>query len=234
MEREYTAQNKSIKKTIATLLLVSIASVGWTLDKQDLEKRLQKLTLKFEELQKKDKRVPPDKLAKAEGMVLLDRTKAGFIFAYQGGSGVAMVKDKASGEWSPVAFVSANEGSLGFQIGGQKSFLVMLLMDTNATRMLTDSNFEFGGEAQGTAGASSAGVDGVVNSGEVPVLVFDDREGLFGGAALKGGALAPDDNANSIYYGSDNSMKDILFGKKVQRTEGAATLAAKIKENSKK
>ncbi len=62
---------------------------------------------------------PADVLKKAKGIVLLDRTQAGFIFAYH--------------------------------VGGQQSFLVMVLMKEDATRMLTDPNFDFGGEARGTA-----------------------------------------------------------------------------------
>ena len=90
---------------------------------------------------KPDKRIPAENLRKALGIILLDRTKAGFIFAYQGGGGLAMVKDAKSGRWSPPAFLTANEASLGVQIGGQQSFVVILLMNTNATHALTESSY---------------------------------------------------------------------------------------------
>jgi lipid-binding SYLF domain-containing protein len=192
------------------------------------------LTSKFEAMQSKpDKRVPAETLRKAKGVILLDRTKAGFIFAYQGGGGVAMVKDPKTGKWSPPAFVGANEASLGFQVGGEQTFFVILLMNTNATRMLTEPNFEFGGEARGTAGDSSVAEGAKVTTTDQPVLVYDDRKGLYGGAAIKGGAISPDNEANRVYYGESVSMSDILFENKVKPTETASDLAKKLSEYSK-
>jgi len=150
-------------ETIAlSLALLSFAGSALAIEKAELEHRIHLLTSKFEALQQKNA-IPAENLSRAKGIVLLDRTKAGFLFAYQGGAGVAMVKDQ-SDKWSPAAFLSANEASLGLQIGGQQAFIVILLMNTNATRLLTEPTFEFGGEARGTAADSSAGVEGKISS----------------------------------------------------------------------
>jgi lipid-binding SYLF domain-containing protein len=216
------------------LLLLGFASSTLALDKAELDSRIRTLTAKFEAMQAKaDKAIHADTLRKAQGIVLLDRFKAGFIFAYQGGGGVALVKDPKTEKWGPAAFLRANEASLGFQVGGQKSFYVILFMNTNATRLLTETNIEFGGEARGTAGNSTAGAEGTVSPKEQSVLVYDDRKGLYGGAALKGGAIEPDDEANRVYYEQFLTLKDILFDRKVQPTEAAADLAAKLNERAK-
>jgi len=222
-----------MKKLITTLLLLTLAWTGSALD-QSLERKAEKLLAKFDAMQAKpDKRVPADALRKAQAIVLLDRTKAGFIFAYQGGGGVAMVKDK-KGKWSPLAWVKADEASLGFQIGGQQSFLVILFMnEASAKTLVEDSSFEFGGEARGTGGNNSSGVEGTVDSQERSVLVYDDRSGLFGGVSVKGGAVAADSNANRSYYGSDLTMQQILFEKKIKPTDRAKELAAKVDQYSK-
>lgn len=224
----------NLRKTIiVTAVLCGLAGRALALIPPELDNRIHMLTAKFEAMQQKpDKRVPADLLAKAKGVVLLDRTKAGFIFAYQGGNGVALVKDR-SGEWSPAAFLTASEASLGFQIGGEQNFYVILLMTTNATRALADSLIDFGGEARGTAGNNSGGVEGTVNASD-SVIVYDDRQGLFGGAAIKGGALSPDNHANEVYYGQYVSMSDILFDRKVNITDAAAALAKKISVYSEK
>ncbi len=221
---------------LSLVLLGLVAPMNlFGMDKASLDKRIRKLTIKFEQMQQKpDKRIPADMLAKAQGIVLLDRTKAGFLFAFQGGGGLATVKDPATGRWSAPAFLNATEASLGFQIGGQQSFIVVLLMTTNATRVLTGSDFNFGGEARGTAGNASAGVEGTVDSQEPSVLVYDDRAGLFGGVALKGGALSPDPEANLAYYDQAVTMQDILFDGKVKPTEAASELAKKIAEFARK
>lgn len=223
-----------MKAMIVGMMLFALAGPALADNKADLDNRVRKLTAKFEAMQgKPDKAIPAENLRKAQGIILLDRTKAGFIFAYQGGSGVTLVRD-AKGKWSPAAFLTANEASLGFQIGGQQSFIVILLMNTNATRLLTDAEIEVGGEARGTAGTSSAGVEGKVTTTERTVLVYDDRNGLFGGAAVKGGALSPDENANQKYYGEYVSLDEILFKKKVKQSETAAALAERIQHFSTK
>lgn len=233
----------SVMKTTTTvrtmtmcLALLALGTVSArAIDKADLDNRIRLLTGKFEALQQKpDKRIPPELLARAQGIILLDRTKAGFVFAYQGGGGVAMVKKPRTERWSPVAFMSANEASLGFQIGGEQTFFVILLMDTNATRLLTEPTFELGGEARGTAGPKTGAAEGVLPTGQPPVLVFSDRQGLYGGASLKAGAISPEDKANVIYYSQAASVADILFGDKVKPSETAQQLAKKLKEYSKK
>jgi lipid-binding SYLF domain-containing protein len=193
-----------------------------------LDNRIRLLTEDFETMEQKiDKRVPADVLSRAQGIILLDCTKAGFIFAYQGGNGVAMVRD-ASGNWSPAAFLSANEASLGFQIGGKENVYVILLMSTNAPYQLTEPTIDFGGEASGTAGNQSSGVEGKVTSQEPSVLVYVDSTGLYGGAAIKGGSITSDDKADEAYYGKYVSMGDILIDKKVARTQAETDLANQI------
>jgi len=223
-----------MKTFIPGFILLSGALAVSAVDKAELDNRIRTLTARFESLQHQpDKSIPAEHLRKAHGVILLERTKAGFVFAYQGGGGVAMARDPAGGKWSPAAFVSANEASLGFQIGGEQNFFVILLMNTNATRLLTEANFEFGGEARGTAGKSSTGAEGKVSTSEQPVLVYDERKGLYGGAAIKGGAVAPDEQANRVYYEQFVTMRDILFDKKVAASPSATELAAKISEYSK-
>ena len=105
-----------------------------------------------------DKCIPPDLLRNAQGIVLLDRTKAGFSrLAYSRRRGVALVRDPATKKWSAPAFLTANEASLGFQVGGEQAFYAILLMSTNATRVLTESVGEVGGEARGTVGNLNGG-----------------------------------------------------------------------------
>ncbi len=95
------------------LVLLGFASSTFATDKVQLDNRIRTLTGKFEELQvKPDKCVPADNLRKAQGIILLDRTKAGLVFGYQGGGGVALVKDPKTAKWSAAGFMGAKEGSL--------------------------------------------------------------------------------------------------------------------------
>jgi lipid-binding SYLF domain-containing protein len=218
-----------MKKLISSLMMVVFACSAMAASQAELDNRIVKLTAKFEAMQAKpDKAIPAKILKNAQGIVLLDRTKAGFIFGYQGGGGVAMVRDSVTREWSAPAFYNANEGSVGFQIGGQQTFMVVLLMNTNAVRALIDHNGEFGGEAQGTVGDSSTDAGETYREDEQAVLVYSDTKGLYGGATIKGGAISPNEKDNMRYYGEYLIVQEILFKKKVEPTETAKALAAKI------
>jgi len=216
------------------LILLAFAATAMAVDRAELDNRIRTLTSRFEAMQQRpDRRIPAENLRKAQGIVLLHRTKSGFIFAYQGGSGVALVRDPKTAKWGPTAFLTANEASLGFQVGGEHNFFVILFMSTNATRLLTMPNVMAGGEARGTAGDSSAVAEGTMTPPDADVLVYDLRKGLYAGAALKGGSIAPDENANRAYYGQSLSMHEILFEQKVKPTEAATELARKLVEHEK-
>jgi lipid-binding SYLF domain-containing protein len=224
-----------MKAIILGLTLLSFISPALAVNQADLDDRIRMLTAKFEAMQQKpDRRIPADVLSRARGIILLDRTKAGFLFAYQGGGGVALVKNDR-GRWSPAAFLSANEASLGFQIGGEQNFFVMLFMDPSPIHELTAPTSELGSEVRSTAGNDTAGVGSKVTlPKQYDVMVYDDRTGLYAGAFVKGDAILPDDKANLIYYGKSLTMQDILFDKKVKATPAATSLTEKISDYSKK
>src|SRR5262245_39457426 len=93
---------RHMKTLTLGLLLLGSASATLAIDKAGLDYRIRMLTAKFEAMQAKpDKAIPAENLQRAQGIILLDRTKAGFLFAYQGGAGVALVKEPRSEKWSP-------------------------------------------------------------------------------------------------------------------------------------
>jgi lipid-binding SYLF domain-containing protein len=224
-----------MRLAITGLLLLGLAVPALAIDKPEVDKRIRMLTTKLDEMQSKpDKRIPAEHLRNAKGIILLNRSKGGFIFGYQGGGGLAMVKDAKSGHWSPPAFLSSNEGSFGLQLGGQQSFTVILLMNTNSTHALTESSVNFGGEASGTAGNSGGKAEGTfTEDAQQATMVYSDVSGFYGGAAFKGGSLAVDTDANIAYYAQSVTPSDILFGKKGKPTEAATTLAQKLSEFAK-
>jgi lipid-binding SYLF domain-containing protein len=216
------------------LVLLGFVGTALAIDQPELDNRIRLMTAKLEQMQARpDKSIPADLLDKAQGIILLDRTKAGFLFAFQGGSGVALVKDLHTKTWGSPAFIGASEISLGFQAGGEEGFYAILLMDTNSTRLLTGSIDKYGSEARGTAGYNSGGAEGTASLLVQQSLIFDDRRGLFGGADLAGGSIVPDDRANVIYYGRPLTMQGILFDHKAPMTDAGSDLIQKLMEYSK-
>jgi len=220
-----------MKPYILTMLLVGCAATTFAQTKSELDNRVRKLMAQFDSLQgNAESRIPAEKLKKALGVIVMDRTKGGFIFGYEQGFGVAMVKDK--GDWSAFSFMNSHEGSFGAQIGGKSTFCVILLMNEAARDRLTSAKVNFGGEAGGTGGDTSGGV-GENFTQNPPVLVFGASKGLYGGATIKGGSVAADDKANQNYYGQFYTIKDILFEKKVKPSETAVEFAKKFEAAAK-
>jgi lipid-binding SYLF domain-containing protein len=216
------------------LLFLGLSVSGLAAEREDLDQRILTLTDKFTAMQAKpDKRISPEILRKAQGIILLDGTRAGFLFAYQHAGGVALVKDSRTGEWSPASFVGANEVSQGLQIGSERSLTVILIMNGDATWSLVGPVNKFGGEASGTAGNATGRTEGAISPVERPAMVYSDRHGLYAGAAIKGGSIWPDTDANLAYYKQPLSAKEILFDGKVKPTAAGKKLAERIIESSK-
>ncbi len=223
-----------MKTLILGLMLLGFAGSALAVDSAELDTRIQNLTALFQAMQDKpDVAVPPEVLRDAKGILLVDVTKAGFGFAYQHGNGVALVKDSATGKWSAPGFVEANAASVGPQVGGMQAFCVIVLMDTNSVYALTQPNFAPGGEAGATAGYKGGSVQSSASRVAKDAKFYADRNGFFGGAAVKFGGISPDDNANTIYYEKSVTMSDILFNHAVSRSPAAQELTQAIQDRSK-
>jgi lipid-binding SYLF domain-containing protein len=221
-----------MKTLLFTLALVVVAGSAAAQTRSELDNRVRKIMTRLESLQSQsDVAIPAGKLKKAVGIILMERTKGGFIFGYEQGSGVAMVKDE-EGKWSPISFMTSHEGSFGAQVGGKNTFSVVLLMNDAAKERLVQSKVKFGGEAAGTAGESSGSTNENPTE-DAPVLVYGASSGVYGGATVQAGSVAADDKANQAYYGEFHTSKEILFEAKVEPSETAVELAKKITEFSK-
>ncbi len=217
----------SMKTLMLGLMLSVLAGTALAIEPADLDNRIRTLTDKFEAFQHgPDNGISAETLRKAQGIILLDTTKGGLIFGYQGGNGVAMVKNGKK-KWSAASFLKANQASFGLQIGEEQNFYVILLMTTNAAWRLIDPKVEFGAGASGTANEHSTGVQ-TKGAADQEVIVYKDHVGLYNGAVVKGGSISADAEANRIYYGQPLSIREILFDHKVQPTETASLLAGKV------
>ncbi len=105
-------------------------------------------------------------------------------------------------------------GSFGLQIGGQATDLVLLVMNMRGAMSLLDSKVTLGGDASVAAGpvgrTASAETDAWMSA---EILAYSRSKGLFGGIALKGGVLRPDNKANEILYGRNVTARSLLLSK---------------------
>jgi len=180
-----------------------------------------------------DKGIPKDLLDKAACVVIVPNVKKGaFIVGAKYGRGFIVCRNSNGRGWSAPAGVKVEGGSVGFQIGGSETDVIMLLMNKGAIDKLLSSKFTIGGDASVAAGpvgrTSSAGTDVQLHA---EILTYSRSRGLFAGVSLEGATLRPDDDANKDMYGKEMSNKDIVFGN-VKVPRAAARLLAELNTQS--
>jgi len=148
-----------------------------------------------------DKAIPQRLLDKAEAIAVFPGViKAGFIVGGRGGHGV--ISRRTKGGWSAPAFFDLGGGSIGLQIGAEKTDFVLLFMNDDALSGLLKDKFEIGGEAGATAGpvgrTASASTDAQLKAG---ILSYSRSKGLFAGLEIKGVVISADNDDNLPVYG---------------------------------
>lgn len=177
---------------------------------EKLDQRIRRSADRFIEMQKEPgKRLPADLLARARGIIILHKFKAGLIVGGEAGNGIALVRDKTTGAWSAPAFISSAEGSYGLQIGAQESTIVLLLMNETGLKPLLGGSVNIGVDVAATAGPFDEGGKIDTTTIQQPILVYSSSGGLFAGAAFKGGGILPEQKSNEMFYA--RGMNDILF-----------------------
>jgi lipid-binding SYLF domain-containing protein len=177
---------------------------------EKLDLRIRRSAERLIEMQKEPgKRIPSDLLARARGIIILHKFKAGLVVGGEAGNGVALVRNKMTGLWSAPAFISSAEGSYGLQIGAQESTLVLLLMNETGLKPLLGGSVDIGVDVAATAGPFDEGAKIDTTTIKDPILVYSSAGGLFAGAAFKGGGILPAQKNNDLFYG--RPMNDILF-----------------------
>jgi len=180
-----------------------------------------------------DKGMPQDLLDKSACAVIIPGVKKGaFILGAKYGRGFISCRRPSGTGWSAPAGVKVEGGSVGFQIGGSETDVVMLVMNQGAVKKLLSSKFTIGGDASAAAGpvgrTSSAETDAQLHA---ELLTYSRTRGLFAGVSLQGATLRPDDDANADMYGRKMSNEDIVLGS-VKEPAAASGLIAALNRHS--
>lgn len=217
---------------LAAALLTPLLAADATADAQ----RIKDADTVFREIMAtEDKQIPSDLLEKAHCMVIVPGLKkGGFIVGGQYGVGVATCRQPDGTGWTAPSTVRMEGGSVGFQIGGGEVDIVMAVMNEAGMKKLLESKFTVGGEAGAMAGpvgrSSTAETDALMRA---EILSWSRSRGVFGGIALKGSTLRPDNDANTKIYGKPVEQRDLLTGK-VTAPAAAKELLTDLSKYSKK
>jgi lipid-binding SYLF domain-containing protein len=154
----------------------------------------------------------PGYVKKAKAVIIFPSLiKGGFILGAEGGSGVLLVRDDKLG-WSYPAFYTLAAGSLGLQIGGEISEVVLTIMSEKALDAVIDNQMKFGGDVSIAAGPLGKGLEAATTTNlDSDVYSFAKTSGLFGGLSLEGAGVLKRDSWNTSYYGAGATPYAILI-----------------------
>ncbi len=148
----------------------------------------------------------------AKGVVIFPQLlKGAFVWGAQGGSGVFLARDEKTGEWTGPAFYTLGGASFGFQIGGEASELILLVMTDRGVRSLLGNSIKLGGDVNVAVGPVGMGASAATENLSADILSFSRSKGLYGGISLEGAVLATRGSWNRAYYGKEATPTDIFI-----------------------
>jgi lipid-binding SYLF domain-containing protein len=180
--------------------------------------------------------IPQDLLDKAECVVVLPSVKKlaiGIGGSYGRGVMVCRSGEHFTGPWGAPAFFALEGGNIGFQLGGQATDFVLLVMNPRGARSLFKSKVKLGADAAAAAGpkgrSAEAATDVVMKA---EILSYSRSKGLFAGVSLEGSTLRSDGGANRNFYGKDLNAEDILAKHEVGVPGAASQLVGLLNRKS--
>ena len=203
-----------LKRTLilSTLILLSI-SFAQASDRDDDVARTQKAAQVFTEIMNTpDRGIPHDLLDRAKCLAIIPGDKKfAFIFGGNYGRGVATCRTEHG--WSAPMFIALEGGSVGYQIGGSSTDIVMLFMNAHALQSLLSDKFKLGADASVAAGPvgrnASAATDLKLNA---EVLSYSRSKGVFAGVSLNGAVVRADKSGDQAMYGQAVDRRQIVDG----------------------
>ena len=180
--------------------------------------------------------IPAELLEKAECVIVLPSVmKAAFIVGGSYGRGVMSCRSGAefNGPWSAPAMMALEGASVGFQIGGQATDFVLLVMNKRGADSILTSKVKLGGDiaaAAGPKGRNAAASTDVTMRAEV--LSYSRSRGLFAGVSLEGSTLRPDGDAQARIYGKGVSAKEIVINSSIHAPASAKLLVSTLNKKS--
>src|SRR5450631_349180 len=220
----------------ATLVFATLSFARPASDTKDEMDRLENAGKVMTEILDIPDDIPQDLMDKARCVVVLPSVlKAAFVVGGSYGRGVMVCRTGKdfSGPWGAPAIYALEGGSFGFQIGGEATDFVILIMNDRGMDSLLHSKVKLGGDASVAAGpkgrSASAESDAYMRA---EMLSYSRARGAFAGVSLEGTTLRPDNDANKRLYGKGVTAEEIVMQSKVEAPAAAHHLITRLQHAS--
>ena len=209
-----------MKKLIAGLIVVLLSTVSaFAANDEREEDRVKDAGVVLKEILNIPDDIPLDLVDKAECLIILPSVKKGaFGIGGSYGRGVMVCRggEHYKGKWGAPALYALEGVSIGFQLGGEATDFVLLIMNPKGAESLLYSKVKLGADASAAAGPKGRTAEGatdIVMNAEI--LSYSRSKGLFAGVSLEGSTLRSDGGANENLYGKKLTAKEIIREGKV-------------------
>src|SRR5690242_9381145 len=180
--------------------------------------------------------IPQDLLDKAECVIVFPSVlKAAFVIggSYGRGSMTCRTGEHFTGPWGAPTMMALEGGSVGFQLGGQATDFVLLVMNDRGASAILSSKVKLGANASAAAGPKGRDAEAATDATmRAEVLTYSRSRGLFAGISLEGSTLRPDNDANARIYGRKMNAKDIALKTGVAVPGAARDLIAELEKHA--
>ncbi len=227
-----------MQKVLAALFCLFIVVLPMAADSEKESDRVKESGEVMKEIIDIPDNIPKDLMDRAECVIVLPSVKKlaiGIGGSYGRGVMTCRTGQHFTGPWSAPALYALEGGNIGFQLGGQATDFVLLVMNPRGATSLMRSKVKLGADAAAAAGPkgrAATGATDVVMRAEI--LSYSRSRGLFAGVSLEGSTLRPDNRANEKLYGRKLSARDIIRQGKAGAPASAQELLSLLNSHSPK
>jgi SH3 domain-containing YSC84-like protein 1 len=227
-----------MKKLIPLVLAFALLAPPLPADDHKTNGRLENCGLVVQEIMDIPDNIPQDLIDKSFCVIVYPSVvKAAFIFggSYGRGAMTCRTGEGFNGPWSAPTMMALEGGSFGFQIGGQATDFVLLVMNARGAKAILSSKVKLGADASAAAGPKGRNAEASTDvTMRAEILSYSRARGLFAGISLAGSTVRPDNGANYKLYNKDVSAQDIVFKGAVPVPSAAQNLISYLNKKSPK
>jgi len=223
-----------IRRCVITLSFVLLTVTLYAANKE--QERLENSGVVMQEIMNTPESIPQQVMEKAECVIVFPSVlKAAFVVggSYGRGAMVCRTGKEFQGPWGAPAMYALEGASVGFQIGGQATDLILVVVNKRGASSILNSKVKLGADASVAAGPvgrdASANTDAYMRA---EILSYSRSRGLFAGISLEGSTLRPDDDATRDVYGRQITAREIVLGGKISVPASGRHLVAVLQKNA--
>jgi lipid-binding SYLF domain-containing protein len=229
---------KRMKKFFSFLLTLALVALPLRADDSKQKARLENCGMVIQEIMDIPDDIPQDLIDKTSCVIVYPSVlKGAFIFggSYGRGAMTCRTGENFNGPWSAPTMMALEGGSFGFQIGGQATDFVLLVMNKRGATSILSNKVKLGADASAAAGPKGRTAEASTDiSLRAEILSYSRARGLFAGVSLAGSTVRPDNGGNERIYHKNVSAQDIVFKGAVAVPPSAQKLIAYLNKKSPK